>query len=416
MPSADAPDAVMHGKEGPLEGIKVLDLSTMILGPLATQYLGFMGADVIKIESPAGDLTRQIGPRRSPNMGAFFLNANYNKRSIVLDLKNPASSPVMERLIAESDVVLHSIRSNAAKRLGLLYGDLAAINPQILLCHVTGFLEKGLYSDRPAYDDVGQALSGLASMLTSVAGEPRYIPNIMADKVTAVHAAYAVAIGLFHRERTGMGQEIQVPMMETMVSFNLVEHMWGKLFEPPLGEMGYEPIRQSSRRPCRTTDGYICIMPYTDQHWREFFALADAQMLLENPMFATFAGRQANIVKVWEEVQAQVAKKSTATWFSLLEKSDIPYAPVNSMDDLLEEPHLKSVDFWHMAEHPSEGTIRVCDHPIRMSESPAHLHKLPPRLGEHTVEILREFGFRQREIGRLLDTGAAVAETEALSG
>ncbi|MEJ6770698.1 MAG: CoA transferase [Paracoccaceae bacterium] len=402
----------IHGAKGPLAGIKILDLSTMILGPLATQYLGYMGADIIKIEAPSGDLTRQIGPRKSPNMSAFFLNSNINKRSIVLDLKNSASKPALRRMIADSDVVFHSIRRAAAGRLGLLYDDLAAINPKILFCHVTGFLNDGLYSERPAYDDVGQALSGLASMMTSVAGEPRYVPNIMADKVTAIHAAYAVAIGLFHRERTGVGQEICVPMMETMVGFNLVEHMWGKMFEPPLGEMGYEPIRQSSRRPCKTTDGYICIMPYTDAHWREFFALADAVELLEKPMFANFAGRQANIMRVWEEVQTQVAKKSTATWFSLLETSDIPYAPVNSMDDLLVEPHLESVEFWNMVDHPSEGQLRVPNHPMKMSKSPAALHRLPPRLGEQTIEILGEFGFGATEINELIKSGAAIAEKD----
>lgn len=398
--------------QGPLAGIKILDLSTMILGPLATQYLGYMGADIIKIEAPSGDLTRHIGPRKSPNMGAFFLNSNINKRSVVLDLKNPASAPALRRMIEQSDVVFHSIRRAAAGRLGLLYADLAAINPQILFCHVTGFLNDGLYSERPAYDDVGQALSGLASMLTSVAGEPRYVPNIMADKVTAIHAAYAVAIGLFHRERTGVGQEICVPMMETMVGFNLVEHMWGKLFEPPLGEMGYEPIRQSSRRPCKTTDGYICIMPYSDSHWREFFALAGAAELLEQPMFATFAGRQANIVRVWEEVQTQVAKKSTATWNALLATSDIPYAPVNSMDDLLVEPHLESVGFWNLVDHPSEGQLRLPNHPLKMSKSPAALHRLPPRLGEHTREILGDFGFDEVEIQELIKSGAAIAEED----
>jgi len=410
MMEADRLSSVSQGAKGPLSGIKILDLSTMILGPLATQYLGYMGADIIKIEAPSGDLTRHIGPRKSPNMGAFFLNSNFNKRSIVLDLKNPASKPVLARMIAESDVVFHSIRREAAGRLGLLYNDLAAINSKILFCHVTGFLNKGLYSERPAYDDVGQALSGLASMLASVAGEPRYVPNIMADKVTAIHAAYAVAIGLLHRERSGAGQEICVPMMETMVGFNLVEHMWGKMFEPPLGQMGYEPIRQSSRRPCKTKDGYICIMPYTDSHWREFFALADATELLEKPMFATFAGRQANIIRVWEEVQSQVAKKTTATWFELLETSDIPYAPVNSMDDLLVEPHLESVGFWNMVDHPSEGQLRVPNHSIKMSESPASMHRVPPRLGEHTKEILGEFGLLDDEIELLISTGAAVAE------
>jgi crotonobetainyl-CoA:carnitine CoA-transferase CaiB-like acyl-CoA transferase len=393
-------------ERGPLHGITVLDLSSVILGPMAGQYLGDMGADVIKIEGPEGDITRSIGPRRSEGMGSLFLANNRNKRSIVLDLKLDSGRAALRRLAATSDVLLHSIRSSAAARIGLGYAALAAENPRLVYCHVKGFADEGPYGGRPAYDDIVQALSGLAMLQKIAAGEPRYMPTIIADKVTAVHAAYAIALGLFHRERTGQGQEVSVPMLETMVAFNCQEHLGGSVFDPTVGAMGYEPIRAGMRRPFRTVDGYLCFLPYIDAHWRRFFELIARPDLAADPRFGTLRGRQANLGLVWEEVGTQVAKRSNAEWMALLDGTDIPHAVLNDLEDLLDDPHLVATGFWEMRDHPTEGRLRLPSNPIGMPASPPSIRRLPPRLGEHTAEVLAEHGFPEAEINRLVGMAA----------
>jgi crotonobetainyl-CoA:carnitine CoA-transferase CaiB-like acyl-CoA transferase len=377
---------------GPLNGLTVLDLSSVVLGPMASQYLGDMGADVIKIEPPEGDVTRMIGPRRSDKMGALFLANNRNKRSVVLDLKTPAGKSALLKLSARCDVLMHSIRSSAANRIGLSYEALSASNPRMVYCHLLGFSDAGLYGGKPAYDDIVQALSGLAMLQTVVGGEPRYMPAIFADKVTAVHAAYAIMLALFHRERTGQGQKVAVPMLETMVAFNSAEHLGGQIFEPPVGEMGYAPVRQGMRRPFKTKDGYLCFMPYTDGHWREFALLTGNADLANDPTFMTMKGRQANIERVWAEVGRQLLNRTNDDWLSLCAKSDIPIAVVNSLEDLLTDPHLESVGFWRLLEHRTEGTLRFPANPLELSATPPSIRRPPPHLGEHTTEVLREFG------------------------
>ncbi|MGE3921453.1 MAG: CaiB/BaiF CoA transferase family protein, partial [Lautropia sp.] len=289
---------------GPLAGLTVLDLSSVVLGPMCGQYLGDMGADVIKVEPPAGDITRGIGVRRSARMGSLFLSNNRNKRSVVLDLKRADGLAAVLRLARRSDVLLHSMRSNAAQRLGISYESLAVVNPGIVYCQVTGFGDDGPYGGLPAYDDIIQALSGMAMLQTVVAGEPRYFPSAIADKVTAVHAAYASAGALLHRERTGKGQHVVVPMMETMVAFNLQEHLGGAAFEPVLDRMGYPPYRQAVRRPFKTRDGYLCVLPYTDVHWRNFLMIFGRADLADDPDYVTVAGRQRNLERVFAAVQA----------------------------------------------------------------------------------------------------------------
>ncbi|MDN5925638.1 MAG: CoA transferase [Hyphomicrobiales bacterium] len=377
---------------GPLEGIRVLDLSTVVLGPMTGQYLGDMGADVIKVEAPDGDITRSIGPRRSERMGALFLANNRNKRSIVLDLKVAADRQALDRLVEKSDVVLHSIRSSAAERLGLSHERLSSLNPTLIYCHLLGFSDRGPYAGNPAYDDIVQSLSGLAMLQKIAAGEPRYVPSIIADKITAVHAAYAIALGLFHRARTGRGQKVSVPMLETMVAFNSAEHLGGCIFEPAEGAMGYEPIRHGMRRPFQTRDGFICFLPYNDANWRRFLMIAERTDLLADQRFSTQVGRQANLALIWKEVAEILRLRSTAEWMGLLEGSDIPHAVVNDLEDLLDDPHLEATGFWEMRTHPTEGLMRLPANPLQFSDSPASIRRLPPRLGEHGAEILEEFG------------------------
>ena len=387
---------------GPLHGITVLDLTTMILGPVAGQYLGDLGADVIKLEPPEGDLTRYIGPERSPGMGAFFLGSNRNKRSIVVDIKQPRGRELLTKLVQRADVVLHSIRTSSSDKLGLSYEALAKINPRIVLCHVKGYSDHGAYAGQPAYDDVVQATSGLAMLQSVVAGQPRYVPSILADKVAAVHAAYAVLAALLHRERTGRGQQVNVPMMETMVAFNTIEHLWGAAFVPPLAPIGYVPVSTAARRPFKTRDGgYLCVLPYTDAHWARFCEVVGDPALTADARWSSHAARQRDQQGFWNEVGERVAKRDTQDWVDALSAADVPFGRVNSLDDLLVDPHLESIGFWQTMEHPTEGPLRVAQPPIDYTDSPAAVRCLAPRLGQDTADVLRELGLADDEIERL---------------
>ena len=394
-------------KKRPLEGIRILEIASMIFGPLAGQYLGDMGADVIKLEPPEGDLTRSIGPRRSPLMGAFFLTSNRSKRSIVVDLKQPEGQEILLELVGKTDVLLHSLRTPAANRLGLDYAKLSKDNPGLVYCHVTGYGDEGLYAGRPAYDDIIQAASGLADLQTVIAGQPRFIPTIIADKISGVHAAYAITMALLHRERTGEGQQVDVAMFETMAAFNMMEHQWGHAFEPPIGTMGYAPVATAARRPYKTMDGYLALLPYSDSNWRKFFELAGEPQIMDDPRFTTFAARQKHFREVWDEIERQVARKTNAQWLELLSKEDVPFSVVNSLEDLPHDPHLESVNFWTIADHPTEGKLRLPANPVRMSASPPEVTRLPPTLGQHSVEILRECGYDDARIASLVGPGGA---------
>ena len=394
-----------EAKQGPLAGVRVLEIASMIFGPLAGQYLGDMGADVIKLEPPEGDLTRSIGPRRSPLMGAFFLSSNRSKRSIVVDLKTPEGREVLKRLVRDCDVLLHSLRTQAANKLGLDYATMSKDNPRMVYCHVTGYADEGAYGGRPAYDDIGQAAAGLAQLQSVVAGQPRFMPTILADKVGALHAAYGIAAALMHRERTGEGQQVDVAMFEGLVAFNMAEHQWAHVFEPPEGPMGYQPVSTASRRPYKTMDGYLALLPYSDANWRLFFKLAGAPEIMDDPRFATFAARQKHFRDVWDEVERQAARKTNAQWLALLSDADLPFSVVNSLEDLRDDPHLNSVNFWTVTEHPSEGLMRFAAAPVSLSASPMRMTRMQPRLGEHSGQVLAEAGYDAATIARFTAPG-----------
>lgn len=379
---------------GPLDGIKVVEIASIVLGPMATQYLGDMGADVIKIEPPEGDLTRSLGPQRNPGMSAVFLNCNRNKRSVVLDLRLEQDRDALLQIVAGCDVVLHSIRTQATERMGISYEALSRVNPRLVYCHVKGFSDDGIYAGKPAYDDIIQSLSGLASLQKSIVGEPRYMPTIFADKVSALHAAYAVMLGLFHRERTGQGQQVQVPMFEGMTYFNSIEHLWGATFEPPLGSMGYETIVKAARKPYPTQDGHIAFLPYTDAHWGRFFEAIGKPELMRDERFRNYGARQKHFAEVWAYVEQALKLKTNAEWIALF-GNDIPLAVVNDLDDLPHDPHLNSIGFWQYRNHPTEGLLRFASSPVDMAASPARLRRLPPTLGQHTEEVFREFGIAE---------------------
>lgn len=390
-----------------LAGLRVLEIASMVFGPLAGQYLGDLGADVVKLEPPEGDLTRAIGPRRSPLMGSFFLSNNRSKRSIVVDLKKPEGQEVLRRLLEDTDVLLHSLRMPAALKLGLDYATLSRGNPRLIYCHVTGYGDEGVYAGRPAYDDIGQAAAGLAQLQTVVAGQPRFMPTILADKVGGLHAAIGILAAVAHRAATGEGQQVEVPMFEGLVSFNMAEHQWGYSFEPPLGPMGYQPVSTAARRPYKTKDGYLALLPYSDANWRSLFELAGEPQVMDDPRFSTFAARQKHFREVWDEVERQAARKTNAEWLALLSKADIPFSVVNTLEDLTTDPHLESVGFWTIAEHPTEGQLRFAASPVKLRGSPMRMTRMQPRLGEHTAEVLRECGYDEPAIAHLTAAGGA---------
>jgi crotonobetainyl-CoA:carnitine CoA-transferase CaiB-like acyl-CoA transferase len=377
---------------GALGGIRVIDLTINVLGPLATQILGDAGADVIKVEAPGGDPTRNMGPTRTPGMAVMFLNLNRNKRSIVLDLKQQEDRRLLGTLVSRADVFVHNMRIGAATRLGLDPETLRADHPRLIHAAATGFRPSSAHCDKPAFDDVIQGMSGVAVLNSDRTGAPRYTPVALADKFCGHTLASAIVTALFHRERTGEGQEIHVPMMETMLAFNLPEHLWGAtLCEPELG-LGYSRMLSPHRRPYPTADGHICVMAVTDEQWRRLFRALGRPELMRDPRFARLADRVRNIGAAYEVLLEVFPTRDSAHWLDTLDRADVPCGPVNSIADLLEDPYLAEGGFFHEAEHPTEGRLKMLSPPVAFSASPAAIRQLPPKLGEHTEEVLREAG------------------------
>ncbi|HYZ39214.1 MAG TPA: CoA transferase, partial [Stellaceae bacterium] len=385
-------------KPRPLAGIKVVDLTTVVLGPLATQILGDLGAEVIKIESPDGDIMRYAGPARHRQMGHVFLNLNRNKRSLVLDLKHPDAAPVFLALVERTDVLMHNMRPQAMARLGFSWERLREVNPRLVYCSAHGYGQNGPFADRPAFDDIIQGGCGLAALEAATGGEARFVPTLIGDKTVGLTMVYAVMAALLQRERTGEGQAVEVPMLETMSAFVMAEHMGGLTFEPPIGPPGYSRMLAPDRRPHRTADGYICILPYTDRHWKEFFRIAGRPELADDPRLADAQTRSRHVAELYALIAECVRGAPTAFWLDKLKSADIPSGPVNRLAELSADEHLVAVDMFPLAEHPTEGSIRIVRPPVRFSGADCSLRHPAPRLGEHTREILRDAGFAEREI------------------
>ncbi|MEC7176773.1 MAG: CoA transferase [Pseudomonadota bacterium] len=391
---------------GPLDGIRVIEFTSVVLGPFACQILGDLGADVIKVEPPGGDTNRNLGPvKNTEGLAALFLTCNRNKKSIVLDLKSDEGREAALKLIATADVVVHNFRPKAMEKLGLDYQAVKKVNPDIIYCATYGFSKKGPYGDKGALDDSIQAASGVAMLMKMVEGEPRYLPTIIGYKTTGLNVANAVTSALFHRERKGKGQEIEVPMFETMVSYVMVEHLWGQVFEPPLAPAGYTRLMSKHRRPYKTKDGYIAVLPYWDNHWATFCKLIDREDMISDERFINMKSRLENIDITYSETGKALAKRTTDEWLEALSDTNVPHMHVSELDDLMQNQHLIESEFWEMHQHPTEGTLRMPKLPIYFSESPASIRLMPPKLGAHNDELLSEIGYSEDEINALKEKG-----------
>jgi crotonobetainyl-CoA:carnitine CoA-transferase CaiB-like acyl-CoA transferase len=386
----------MHNSatDGALAGIRVIDMTGVVLGPYATQILGDYGADVIKIEPPGGDIMRHAGPMKHPGMGHIFINANRNKRSVVLDLKQEADRARLLQLCATADVLAFNIRPASMARLGLSWEAVQAVNPKIIYAGAYGYSEGGPYSDWPAYDDLIQGAACIPWLMTqSGSPEPRYVPATFADRVTGLNLVHAIMAALLARVRTGRGQSVEVPMFECLLQFVLGEHLGGETWQPPIGPMGHSRMLAPNRKPYQTRDGHVCALMYNDAHWQAFLTLMNQGDLFKtDARLTTQAARITHIDALYGLVQQHMKSQDTAYWLRELAARDIPVMPMMKLDDLLTDPHLAATGAWLDMDHPLEGRLRQLRPPVRMSDTPTGLFRPAPRLGEHTAEVLAELG------------------------
>lgn len=395
---------------GPLAGVRVLDLTTVLMGPYATQILGDFGADVIKVESPDGDVVRQIGPARHPDMGPLFMNVNRSKRDIALDLKRPEARTAILKLVEQADVLVTNIRPRAMARLGLSYEELAELNPRLIYAALVGYDQTGPYADRPAYDDLIQGGSCIAHGFVRAGGQPSYVPAAVADRIVGMAGVNAILAAVIERMRSGQGQKIEIPMFETMVSMIMGDHMGGLTFDPPLDQGGYARHLSPDRRPYQTQDGYVCALIYTDGHWQRFFdAIGRGEVFTTDDRFSSFTNRMANIDFVYSELGKIIRTKTTAEWLDIFERADVPAMPMHSYESVMQDPHLVATGFFDTIEHPSEGTLRQMAVPVSFSRTPVKPSRPAPRLGEHGAEILAEAGFSDDDIAQMQQNGALCA-------
>ena len=386
-----------------LDGIRIVDMTSVVMGPLATQLLGDFGADVIKLESPEGDTTRRVGPMRSPLMGWIYLHLNRNKRSLVLDLKQQAARDALVRLTQTSDVLVASVRPAALERLGITYAALSAHNPRLIWVSLVGF-GSGPYAGKPVYEDLVQGLTSVPSLLVRAGSqEPHYVPVSFNDRTVGVHAALSIALALLHRERSGRGQQIEIPMFETMVQHVLGDHFGGNTFEPPLGPPGYLRTLNTQRRPYRTRDGHVCVIIYTDKHWKSFLSLVGKDGMYEtDARLHGIGARTEHANDLYGLIADQMPQRTTAQWLADLDAADIPAAPMHTLDSVFDDPHLVATGTLASAEHPTEGRIREIRPAGLWSLTPPTIRRRAPRLGQDSLQVLQDAGLSAHEVSRLV--------------
>lgn len=402
----------------PLDGVRIVDLSNMLMAPYASQILGDQGADIIKLEPPEGDPVRFIGPCRNPGMGALFLNCNRSKRSVVLDLKHREGQEAALALVEKADVLLYNRRPQVMARLGLSYEAVRERNPAIIYAGLFGYGQTGPYAHKPAFDDLIQGAVAIPSLMaTAHGGEPEYAPTAIVDRGVALWAVGQINAALYHQARTGRGQRIDVPMFEMMATFVLGDHLAGRTFEPPLGTTGYPRLIARDRRPYRTRDGYICVMAYTDRHWKALLdGIGRGADVTGDPRYASMTTRTENIDSIYRELAQVLLTRTTAQWLSFFDGADIPAMPLHTTESLLSDPHLDAVGLIGREDHPSEGGLRRMGFPSTWSETQPGPSRAAPRLGEHSVEVLREAGFAPERIERLTAAGVLGAPPASAEG
>ena len=394
---------------GPLEGVTVVDLTQVVVGPLCTQILADHGAQIIKVESPTGDLVRNLnGKSPTPGMGAKFLHLNRNKRSVVLDLKQPAAFGALKKLIARADVLVWNVRPAAMKRLKLSYADVKAINPKIVYCGMFGFGQDGRYRDKPAYDGIIQGSSGMAGIFERSGSRPRNVPLVAADKTAGLVAVQMIVMALYRRTQTGEGCSIEIPMFENFVKFVMEEHMYLQTFDPPLGPTCDPRLIDAHAGPIPTKDSHICISATTNA---QAFALFDAigkPELKDDPRFSTVQARFANVKDYYACRVEALKEKTTADWLTIFDKADIPAAPYHTPDTIFDDPHLGDVSFFEWREHPTEGRVRMMRLPNKWSCGTREDWNPAPKLGQQSVEVLKEIGLGEDDIARMVESGATI--------
>jgi crotonobetainyl-CoA:carnitine CoA-transferase CaiB-like acyl-CoA transferase len=381
----------MPAATGPLSGVTIIDLTEFIFGPYATQTLGDLGADIIKVENPGGDRQRHAGKSsKNDDMSAMFMTLNRNKRSVVLDLKSDAGREKLRKLIPTAQVFIHNVRADAMGRLGFGYDEVAKLNPGIVYVHCVGYGSDGPYAGRQAFDDLVQSAAGAADLLPKVDGNPemRLMPSFLADKVSSLHAIYAGLAALFHRERSGQGQFVEVPMLEAFTSFMMVEHLYGETFEPPISHTGHTPALANDRRPLASKDGHIAIQPVSRAAAAKFMELGGLPGAYESERFTGAQGGKAKVAVYYEMLREAARAHTTEEWLKLGEENRIPIMRANTLDEVLEDPHLKAVEFFQLREHPTEGTWRAMKPPVKFSKTPASIRRDPPRTGADTDDIV----------------------------
>lgn len=383
--------------KGPLAGVKIVDMSSVVLGPFATLILADLGAEVIKVEAgqrgKAGDVMRYAGPSPTGDLGPIYTALNRNKKSIVLDAKTDAGKAALTALLKDADVFFHNVRLAGMERLGFGYDQVKAIRPDILYVHCAGFGKGGPYEHRQAYDDLIQGASGFAALnAMRSGGRPEYAPALVADKTVGLFATYATLAALYHRQRTGKGQFVQVPMLECFTFYNMVENLYGETFIPGNGKLAYSRSINANRKPYPTKDGFIGLVPYSDDQWELFFEMGGRKGVFDDPRFSTYTARTENISELYGLIEEIAATKTTDEWLALLDEANIPAMRYNKMADVLDDPHLKAVGFFIERQHAEAGPYRTMKHPVEFSETPADIRCDPPTLGADTETLLESLG------------------------